>query len=90
MAVKLHPSWSSLTSVQFNTKLCYTRHLQFAPLLVYHAPTAVLLHCRRILAWLGLTIMLASSLAGLALHTRSMWLPPLSDALYGVRATALG
>ena len=42
------------------------------------------LHCRRILAWLGLAILLAS-LAGMAFHTRSMWLPPLSDALYGTR-----
>ncbi len=45
---------------------------------------SVALCCRRILAWLGLAILL-TSFAGLAFHTRSMWLPPLSDALYGTR-----
>lgn len=40
--------------------------------------------CRRIVAWLGLAILLAS-MAGLVFHIRHMWLPALSDAMYGTR-----
>ena len=36
------------------------------------------------MGFLGLAILLAS-FGGLAFHTRSMWLPPLSDALWGTR-----
>ena len=36
------------------------------------------------MGFLGLAILLVS-LGGLAFHTRSMWLPPLSDALWGTR-----
>ncbi|CAK0779409.1 hypothetical protein CVIRNUC_004766 [Coccomyxa viridis] len=41
--------------------------------------------CRRVfLGWLGLAVLLAS-LAGMAFHTREMWAPALSDAIYGTR-----
>ena len=36
------------------------------------------------LGWLGLAVLLAS-LAGMAFHTREMWVPALSDAIYGTR-----
>ena len=34
------------------------------------------------LGWLGLAVLLAS-LTGMAIHTREMWAPALSDAIYG-------
>ena len=37
-----------------------------------------------LLGWLGLAVLLAS-LAGMAFHTREMWVPALSDAIYGTR-----
>ena len=36
------------------------------------------------MGWLGLAVLLAS-LAGMAFHTREMWAPALSDAIYGTR-----